>query len=32
MGMQKEQVEHVQQDILQKKRATEYLRANPVEL
>ncbi len=32
MGMQREQVEHVQQDILQKKRATEYLRANPVEL
>lgn len=32
MGMQREQVEHVQNDILQKKRATEYLRANPVEL
>jgi len=32
MDLSPEQVEHVQKDILQKKRATEYLRANPVEL
>lgn len=32
MGLQREQVEYVQKDLLQKKRSTEYLRANPVEL
>ncbi len=32
LGLTAEQVERVQNDIIQKKRTTEYLRANPVEL